>query len=397
MARPMKPLVRGNGFYPSKFWMPFVRGNGLTNGEGGEPVPEITWVKVSGTSPLSLPGAIANAIKSLIQYGKCTSVDGDIYCNNGKLVAVDDELPVGYKRITEIRFDGDFYYNTNESLSGDDDVTMTLANTSTTGQNVFGSYNGTASGTKNFSLFIYGGGSQSNSYFRYGEQLFRPRFGSNERTITFGKSGTDGFATDVSGTPETFTTPANAYIGMLPNSTSPAFTGSIIGNILVGTRLTYIPCERVSDGTVGYYELNSGVFLEPVGTGTPTKGAYDSSHLNVMSVVGTPEVLTVGNQTASVENLFEVNGVADEQDIITGVITRKVGVSVSAGVITLSALATPVTEQTTPQPLSATEGTNTVSWTAEVSGTVKEVEYASAPSSGNNKVGTAKVGTAKAG
>ncbi|MBR5185392.1 MAG: hypothetical protein IKW19_03750, partial [Akkermansia sp.] len=273
----MKPLVRGNGFYPSKFWMPFVRGNGLTNGEGGEPVPEITWVKVSGTSPLSLPGAIANAIKSLIQYGKCSTSGGDIYCNNGKLVALDDELPVGYKRITEIRFDGDFYYNTNESLSGDDDVTMTLANTSTTGQNVFGSYNGTASGTKNFSLFIYGGGSQSNSYFRYGEQLFRPRFGSNERTITFGKIGTDGFATDVSGTPETFTTPANAYIGMLPNSTSPAFTGSIIGNILVGTRLTYIPCERVSDGTVGYYELNSGVFLEPVGTGTPTKGAYDSS------------------------------------------------------------------------------------------------------------------------
>lgn len=342
------------------------------------------WNIVTGVSPLALTNALAKKIKRLIQYGKCTSVDGDIYCNNGKLVALDDELPSGYKRITGIRFDGDFYYNTNESLTGDDDVTMTLANTSSTGQNIFGSYNGTASGTKNFSLFIYGGGSSSNAYFRYGEQLLRPRFGTGERTITFGKSGTDGFASDVSGTPETFTTPANAYIGMLPNSTSPAFTGSIIGNILVGNRLKYIPCERQSDNAVGYYELNSGVFLEPVGTGTPTKGNYDSSHLNVLSVDGTPEVLTIGTQTAHVENLFEVGGTADEQDIISGVVTRRVAVTVSGGVITITPLSTPYTENVTPQPLNTAEGSNTLSWTAEVSGTVKEIEYAQAAPSGDN-------------
>lgn len=333
-------------------------------------------VTVTGTSPLVLANAMAHAIRKLVQFGKCTTSGGDIYCNNGKLVAVDDELPVGYKRIDGIKFDGDFYYSTGESLSGDDDVTMTLANTSTTGQNVFGSYNGTSAGTKNFSLFIYGGGSQSNSYFRYGEQLLRPRFGTGERTITFGKSGTDGFATDVSGTPETFTTPANAYIGMLPNSTSPAFTGSIIGNILIGTRLKYIPVERESDGVIGYFERVKGNFIAPTGSGTPVSLGYDTSHLNILSVEGTPEVLTIGTQTAHVEDLFEVNGVADEQDIISGTVTRRVEVSVSGGVIALSALAEPVTEQTTPQPLSTVEGTNTVAWTAEVSGTVKEVEYA---------------------
>lgn len=358
----------------------------------------IVWETVTGVSPLSLPNAIAHAIKSLIQYGKCSTVDGDIYCNNGKLVALDDELPIGYKRITGIRFDGDFWYNTNESLTGDDNVTMTLANTATSGQNVFGSYNGTGSGTKNFSLYLYGGGAQNNSYFRYGSQLLRPRFGSNEHTITFGRDGTSGFDVNVTTTPDDFTTEAPAYIGMLPSSSSPAYTGSIIGNILVGNRLKYIPCERQSDNVVGYYELNSGVFLEPVGTGTPTKGDYDTSHLNALSVVGTPEVLTIGEQTAHVENLFEVNGTADEQDIISGVITRKVSVSVVGGVITLSALATPVTEHTTPQPLSTVEGDNTVTWTAEVSGTVKQVEYAQAAApSGDNLVGTAKVGTAQAG
>ena len=352
---------------------------------------------VTGTSPLTLDNAVNKAIKSLIQYGKCATVDGEIYCNNGKLVALDDELPTGYKRLIGIDFDGEIYYETGEALTGDDDVTMTLADTSTTGQNVFGSYNGTAAGIKNFSLFIYGGGSSSNSYFRYGSQLLRPRFGTGERTITFGKSGTDGFATDATATPDEFTTPANAYIGMLPNSTSPEYTGSIIGNILIGTRLKYIPVERESDGVIGYYERVNGNFIEPTGNVTPVILGYDTSHLNILSIVGTPEVLTIGSQTATVQNLFEVGGVADEQDIISGTVTRKVEVSVAGGVITLSALATPVTEHTTPQPLSTVEGTNTLSWTAEVSGTVKEVEYAYVAPSGDNLVGTAKVGTAQAG
>ena len=395
MARPMKPLIRGNGFYPSKFWMPFVRGNGLTNGEGGEPVPEITWVKVSGTSPLSLPGAIANAIKSLVQFGKCATVDGDIYCNNGKLTAVDDELPAGYKRLLGISFDGNIHYRTGEYLTGNDDVTMTLNNISSSGKNLFGSYNG--ANDKNFSMYIYGS-STSGSYFRYGDQLKRPKYGgTGKRTITFGASGTSGFAEDSTVDPDTFTTPDNVYIGMLPNSSSPGYTGDILGNILVGTRLKWIPVERESDGVIGYYERVKGNFIAPTGSGTPVSLGYDTSHLTVLSVVGTPEVLTIGNQTATVENLFEVNGTADEQDIISGAITRKVEVSVSAGVITLSALATPVTEHTTPQPLSTVEGDNTVSWTAEVSGTVKEVEYAQAAPSGDNLVGSAVVGTAQAG
>lgn len=84
----------------------------------------------------------------------------------------------------------------------------------------------------------------------------------------------------MSATPETFTTAATAYIGMLPNSSSPAYTGSIIGNILVSTRLKYIPCERESDGAVGYYETVNKEFIAPSGTGTPIKGDYDTSHIS---------------------------------------------------------------------------------------------------------------------
>ncbi|MBQ6121424.1 MAG: hypothetical protein IJI59_06750 [Clostridia bacterium] len=337
-----------------------------------------TIVTVSGTAPLVLQNAVAKPIRSLIQYGKCVTEDGDIFCNNGMLFAADDELPSGYRRITGIKFDGDFWYDTGETLNGNDDVTMTLANTATQGQNVFGSYNGTSAGTKNFSLFIYGGGSQSNSYFRYGEQLLRPRFGSNEHTITIGGNGTSGFQIDVTATPETFTTAATAYIGMLPNSSSPAYTGSIMGNILVGERLKYIPCEREADNVVGYWEAVNGLFLEPIGTGTPIKGEYDTSRLNVLMLDGSPETLTIGTQRATVANLFATGNVADEQDIISGTITRRTEVSVANGVITISALSTPVTQTVPRQTLRTVEGTNTVSVTSNVDPVDLTVEYTTA-------------------
>lgn len=274
-----------------------------------------SWTTLSGATPLTLANAVASAIKRLVQFGLATqeseptpSTPVDIMCNNGALKLVDNELPQGYRRITEIRFDGNTWYETEESLTGDDDVTMTLANTSSTGQNVFGSYNGTAEGRVNFSLFIYGANSTSYTYFRYGGQLVRPRYGSGKRTITFGKSGTSGFETNVSVTATTFTTPANTYIGMLPNSTSPAFTGSIVGNITVGSRLKWIPCERSSDGVIGYYETTNGVFLEPKGTGAPTAGAYEMSFTHV-EVIGTPEEIDVlAIQPVSADNIVDGYG-----------------------------------------------------------------------------------------
>ena len=174
---------------------------------------------------------------------------------------VDDELPSGYKRLLGISFDGNFHYETGEYLTGDDVVTLTLDNLSPSGKNVFGSYNGTNS--KNLSLYIYG--STSGSYFRFGDQLKRPKYGdTGRRTITFGAGGTSGFEEDISMEPEEFTTPANVYIGMLPNSSSPASTGDIIGSIPVGTRLEWIPCES-DGGVIGYYERVNGNFIAPTG------------------------------------------------------------------------------------------------------------------------------------
>ena len=341
-----------------------------------------TVTTVTGVSPLALANALSKPIKSLIQYGKVATVDGKLYCNNGELVAVDDELPEGYRRITGIKFDGNFYYDTGMTLTGDDEVTMTLANTSTGGQNVFGSYNG---GNKpNFSLFIYGGGANNNSYFRYGTQLLRPRFGSNERTITLSGAGTIGFQTDASTRgPEEFETEATAYIGMLPNSSSPGYTGSIIESIAdynsaTGDLRTWIPCEREEDGVIGYFDMLYYQFLEPIGEGTPVKGDYDQSHLNILQVIGAPESLSIGSQRAGVANLFSTGTVHDEQDIITGAVTHKTRIDVNEGQITITAIANPWPESKTPQPLSTAEGSNTVSVVSNVDPVTLSVEYTKA-------------------
>lgn len=296
---------------------------------------------VTGNAPLTLANAVAKAIKSLTQTGLCAqastptpSVPVPIKCNNGELKMVDDELPTGYKRLIGITFDGNIRYTTDEYLTGDDDVTMTLNNISSSGKNLFGSYNG--ANDKNFSMYIYGS-STSGSYFRYGDQLKRPKYGgTGKRTITFGKSGTSGFAEDSDVTIDEFTTPENTYIGMLPNSSSAAFMGDIVGSILVSNRLEWIPCERESDGVIGYYEKYNGNFIAPTGSGTPVSLGYDTSHMTVLSVVGDAEVLTVSasgaaDQTASVVNLFSAGDYKDTQEIIGGTVKRNVGIKVFDG------------------------------------------------------------------
>ena len=333
------------------------------------------WAIVTGAAPLVLPGAVAKPLKSLIQYGVCEENDGDVYCNNGKLVAVDDELPSGYKRIVDISFDGNIYYDTGRKMYGTDVVTMTVTPSGSAGQNLFGAYSGTGEAAVNFSLYAYGT-STSKCYFRYGQVLLRPTLGSGERTISFGAGGTSGFMTDTETETQEFTTTDNAYIGALPNSTSAKFSGTITGEITVGERLKYVPCERESDNAIGYYELVNGEFLEPQGSGTPTTSGYDSTHLNTVTIVGTPEVLTIGEQTASVDDLFSSSTYADEQDIIAGTVTRKVEVTASNGTITISPLAAPTTETVEAQVLRTEAGDNTISATAEVAGITLKAEYA---------------------
>lgn len=300
-----------------------------------------TSTTISGTAPLILPNALKKPITSLIQYGEVEQ-DGtptpaspvDIVCNNGTLVWKDRELPVGYTRIQSITFGGSTYYETNEKLYGSDIVTITIDNFIQSGQNLFGCYSGTSDNVWNFSMYVYGSAT-GQAYWRYGQKLYRPTVGSTTlHTLTFGAGGTDGFKTNVSYDEVEFETTDTARIGALPNSSSPKFDGDIVGNVTVGNRLKYIPCIRQSDGKIGYYELMNQKFLEPQGS-APVAGDADTTHM-ALEVVGTPEEISIDisgatMKTASAVSLFETDDYQDTQNIITGAVTRKVGIAVLDG------------------------------------------------------------------
>lgn len=295
--------------------------------------------KITGTSPITLTNAINSAIISLKQYGKCVQ-DGTptpdafvgIMCNNGELTMVDDELPVGYKRILGFLMNNNSYWEIpNFKMNGSD--TLRFSFEATDACNVIGAYSGSASGN-NYSLYV---GTSSN-YLRYKNGAYNSSVSYNTRyDVEITPTGSSGMKVDSTWTAQTFTTPTNLCIGTTSVTASSAkLKGKLYGNIEVVGRAKFIPCERVSDNVLGYYDTVGETFYEQTsGFAGAVSLGYDGSHYQ-LSVVGTPEALTVSassaeTQTASVANLFAVGDYKDEQDIINGLLTHRVGIKVLTG------------------------------------------------------------------
>ena len=64
-----------------------------------------------------------------------------------------------------------------------------------------------------------------------------------------------------------------------PTASSAKLDGILHGRIVVDGRETFVPCERLSDGVIGYYGLRGKTFWEPTGSApTPVYGnLFDSS------------------------------------------------------------------------------------------------------------------------
>ena len=141
----VKEFILGGGTGTPTFQF-YRRGFNL----GGSATPSWQDVIISGTTALTLVNAKANGLNYLHIMGNCSQASTptpsspvDIKCNNGTIKVKDDELPVGYRRIESIKGDGNLYYDTGEKLYGTDTITITLSNTSTSGQNIIGCYSGT--------------------------------------------------------------------------------------------------------------------------------------------------------------------------------------------------------------------------------------------------------------
>lgn len=295
---------------------------------------------VTGISPLTITKIASKGIKTITQSGKCQqastptpSVPADIKCNNGTLKMVDDELPNGYKRILGLTFNNNVYYDiTGFKMRGSDTLRVSFkCSMSAPACNVLGAYDGSSSQT-NYSLYL--SNLATSKYLRYNGNGYRSDVDSNKQyDVVITPTGSIGMKSDSVWTEKTFESTEDLCIGTtLATATSSKMVGDIIGNVIVDGRLKLIPCERISDNTLGYYDTIGEAFYEPTGTGVVSMG-YDGSHYE-LSIDGTPEVLTVESettQTASVENLFGVGDYKDEQNIVSGAMTRATGIKVLDG------------------------------------------------------------------
>lgn len=269
------------------------------DGAGGQ------TLTVTGVAPIALANAIAHSILSLTQSGKCAQSDTpapdapvDIKCNNGALQMVDADLPAGFKRVQGFICDNNAMWEiTDFHLRGSDTVRISFSVTAAC--NVFGCYQG-ADATDNYDL--YASVSSGSKYFRYGNGTYLSYFGPSDQNkrfdVTFTPNGSSGMPQDSTWSPMTFESARNLLVGSTTTTgTSAKLKGNLYGDFIVESggveRLHLVPCERLSDSVLGYYDLVGEAFYEPYeGYDGAVSLGYDGSHY-VMRTVGTPELLTV--------------------------------------------------------------------------------------------------------
>lgn len=187
------------------------------------------------------------------------------------LAIEDGNLPSAYLKLTGINYDGAVYYDTGLYLHGSD--TLSFAFKATKACNILGCYTTTDAQT-NYSY--YASTTSGAKYLRYNGGTYNSYIQTNKRyDITITPTGSSGGQVDSTWTEQTFTSDSTLMIGTTSyGATSAKLTGVMYGDIVILGDERIIPAERVSDGAIGYYMLERQVFLENLGTGTPTALGY---------------------------------------------------------------------------------------------------------------------------
>lgn len=189
------------------------------------------------------------------------------------LRAVKSSLPDEYKRVIGFSTDNNCYWKiTDFHLRGSDTVRISFSVTAAC--NVFGCYQGT-SDTDNYDLYV--STTEGSKYFRYGDGTYLSYWRAadlGERfDVVYTPTGSYGMPQDSTWTELEFESANELLLGATTvTGTSAKLKGALYGNFVVDGRLHLIPCERISDGVLGYYDSISHTFYEP--TGTPTSLGY---------------------------------------------------------------------------------------------------------------------------
>ena len=263
-----------------------------------------TLMTYTGDLPTTIT-ALAKAIHSLTQYGLCTqastptpSAPQDIYCNNGALKMVDEDLPAGYGRVLGYQCANNAMWEiTGFQLQGADTVRISFSVNAAC--NVFGCYQGTDA-TDNYDL--YASISSGSKYFRYAGGTYLSYFSAENLgkrfDVVYTPNGSTGMPQDSTWSPATFTSANDLLIGSTTTTgTSSKMNGNFYGDVIVeqngAERLHLIPCMRASDSVLGYYDTVGEAFYEPyTGFDGAVSLGWDTTHLSFQTV-GTPEELAV--------------------------------------------------------------------------------------------------------
>lgn len=182
-------------------------------------------------------------------------------------------LPEEYKKVKGFEFSAGTYYKiTDFRLKSDDVVRISFSVDKAC--NVFGCYT-TTSATDNYSL--YASTSSGGKYLRYDGSTYNSYFSSAELgerfDVTISASGTSGMPIDSVFSEATFDCSSDLCIGTTaPSASSSKLDGNIWGNIVVDGRLRLVPCERLSDHALGYYDTVGGAFYAPIGSAPTSLG-----------------------------------------------------------------------------------------------------------------------------
>ena len=177
------------------------------------------------------------------------------------------ELPDGYRKVKGFEMNNDCYFKiTDFYLTGADTLKFSFSMTATC--NVIGSYSGSATGN-NYSL--YATTSSTGKYLRYKSGAYNSYADTDKvYNVVISPTGTQGMETNSTWSQLDFTCTEEFYVGTTsPSSSSAKLKGSLYGNIEVVGRLKLIPCERLEDNVLGYYDAIGETFYAPA-VGTPT-------------------------------------------------------------------------------------------------------------------------------
>lgn len=254
---------------------------------------------VVGVAPLSLPDAISSHVVSLIAFGgtdmsatPTPTTPTDIVCNNGAIKVKDSELPVGYRRVLGYECDNNVLWQiTDFHLRGSDTIRISFSVNAAC--NVFGCYQGA---TANDNYDLYATTTSGSKYLRYGNGAYLSYFSAanlgQRFDVIFSPTGTTGMPQDSTWSPMTFESENDFLVGSTTlTGTSSKLKGNLYGNVVVDGRLKLIPCERVSDGVLGYFDTYTQTFYEPQGTATSL--GYDDSYVAELYIDGTTETISV--------------------------------------------------------------------------------------------------------